>query len=245
MPTNPYNLIKTGIQELNKFAFLLRTGVVQNSDGNRVTSVLKSTPLYSQGQLADSVYLIEDGLIKLTRTNRSGERIIIQICGPNHLVGDEALSGDLQDYYAGAETLTPVTVYRFSRDVVKDSLSAHLALTEALLSYLATSKNSLAHKVELLCLHDVEYRVLWYLAELANLVKASPDGAGYQLPITQLELADLIGATRETTSTTLNQLERRGLVKLSRRLMTVCAPATLRAAAQQSLSKGNSQSAAG
>ena len=49
--------------------------------------------------------------------------------------------------------------------------------------------------------------------------------------MTQLELADLIGATRETTSTTLNQLERRGLLKLSRRLLTVPSAEELRSAA--------------
>jgi CRP/FNR family transcriptional regulator len=66
---------------------------------------------------------------------------------------------------------------------------------------------------------------------LSELVKESTDGSGYHLPLTQLELADLIGATRETTSTTLNQLERRGLVRLSRRLLTIPSPAMLRDAA--------------
>jgi hypothetical protein len=42
-----------------------------------------------------------------------------------------------------------------------------------------------------------------------------------------------VGATRETTSTTLNQLERRGLVKLSRRLLTIPSPSLLRSVASQ------------
>ena len=98
---------------------------------------------------------------------------------------------------------------------------------------------ALAQKVELLCLHDVEYRILHYLAELSAIVKPLNDGGGYQLPITQLELADLIGATRETTSTTLNQLERRGLVKLSRRLLTIPSPVTLRTAAVAKIAPEN------
>jgi CRP/FNR family transcriptional regulator len=61
-------------------------------------------------------------------------------------------------------------------------------------------------------------------------VKPLVDGEGYQIPITQLELADLIGATRETTSTTLNQLERRGLLKLSRRMLTIPSESSLREA---------------
>jgi CRP/FNR family transcriptional regulator len=79
----------------------------------------------------------------------------------------------------------------------------------------------------------VEYRVLQFLADLSALVKPLPDGTGSQIPITQLELADLVGATRETTSTTLNQLERRGLIKLSRRMLTVPSPEVLRSAAKE------------
>ena len=89
--------------------------------------------------------------------------------------------------------------------------------------------------MELLCLHDVEYRILHYLAELSKLVKPLENGEGYPLPITQLELADLIGATREPTSTTLNQLERRWLLKLSRRLLTISSPVTLLSAANAKL----------
>ncbi len=104
-------------------------------------------------------------------------------------------------------------------------------LSISLLDHLVQHKITLARKVELLCLHDVEYRILYYLAELSSLVKASDlDGGGHQLPLTQAELADLIGATRETTSTTLNQLERRGLLKLSRRLLTIPSLSNLRAA---------------
>jgi CRP/FNR family transcriptional regulator len=74
---------------------------------------------------------------------------------------------------------------------------------------------------------------------LSKLVQPSDGDGSYQLPITQLELADLIGATRETTSTTLNQLERRGLVKLSRRLLTIPSPPTLRNAATEKLATAN------
>jgi CRP/FNR family transcriptional regulator len=109
----------------------------------------------------------------------------------------------------------------------------------ALVSYVLERKLGFAYKVELLCLHDVEYRILYYLAELSELVKPLDDGSGYQLPITQLELADLIGATRETTSTTLNQLERRGLLKLSRRLLTIASPVRLRSAAGAKLTQAN------
>jgi CRP/FNR family transcriptional regulator, cyclic AMP receptor protein len=192
----------------------------------------RSTSIFSQGQTADALYFIDDGLVKLTRTSLSGGRIILSICGPGHLAGEEALSEEPQSYYCEAEVLTPATVFRVPRESLKRTISAYPGLAAALVSYLLEQKISLAHRVELLCLHDVEYRILYYLAELSALVKPTDNPEGYQLPITQLELADLIGATRETTSTTLNLLERRGLLKLSRRLLTIASPSTLRAAAK-------------
>jgi len=177
------------------------------------------------------VYYIEDGLIKLTRTNGAGGRIILAVCGAGHIIGEEVLANGTQTYYTEAEVLTQANLFRIPRETVLRAFGSNPELAAALLDYLVQRKLALAQKVELLCLHDVEYRILHYLAELSKLVKPTEDGEGYQLPITQLELADLIGATRETTSTTLNQLERRGLVKLSRRLLTIPSPVTLRDAA--------------
>ena len=194
-------------------------------------SLERCTTVYPQSQAAEAVYLIEDGLVKLTRSSPSGGRIILAICGPGQLVGEEALSADASNYYTEAVTITPATVHRIPRQAALDALTGDGEIGRALVSYLLACKQNLAEKVELLCLHDVEHRILHYLAQLASLLPAGENGAGFQIPITQLELADLIGATRETTSTTLNQLERRGLLKLSRRLLTVPSPDHLRSAA--------------
>lgn len=173
------------------------------------------------------MYFIDEGLVKLTRTNEVADRIILSISGPGDLIGEEVMSAENSAYQADAEVLTPASLYRIPRETLQKILAQNGELATGMIDFLLNRRRMLAQKVELLCLHDVEYRILYYLAELANLV--GPGGAteGYHLPITQAELADLIGATRETTSTTLNQLERKGLVKLSRRLLTIPSPAML------------------
>jgi CRP/FNR family transcriptional regulator len=178
------------------------------------------------------VYLIEEGLIKLTRNSEQHGRIILTISGPDHAIGEEALSiAPDTTYYADAEALTGASLLRIPREAFRTAVGADPQLGLALINAIIDQKRVMAQKVELLCLHDVEYRILHYLAELSALTKPTGEGDVYQLPITQLDLADLIGATRETTSTTLNQLERRGLIKLSRRLLTIPSPTTLREAA--------------
>lgn len=192
----------------------------------------RSTTLFAQDQPADSLYYLEEGLAKMTRTNGAGDHIILCIRGRGDLVGEEALGPADARYDTEVEILTPASVYRIPRAPLQAALVAHPEWGLPFMSYILERSRGLGRKVELLCLHDVEYRVLQFLADLSALVKPLADGSGSQIPITQLELADLVGATRETTSTTLNQLERRGLIKLSRRMLTVPSPEVLRAAAK-------------
>jgi CRP-like cAMP-binding protein len=216
---------------VSSLALAMRTTLLPQPEVSRVASIRRSTSLFAQGQVADSLYFVDEGLIKLTRTNDSGDRIILSICGPGELVGEEVLAEDAPLYQSDAEALSTATLHRIPRDTLVGILRSNFDFAAALIDYLVHRKSALARKVELLCLHDVEYRILHYLVELSALVKPVIGGEDYQLPITQAELADLIGATRETTSTTLNQLERKGLVRLSRRLLTVPSPSTLRSVA--------------
>ncbi len=217
---------------MSSLATVARDLVLQSPEVTRFPSLRRSTCLFSQSQIADAVYFVDDGLVKLTRTNHQNGRIILAIFGAGSALGEEGVGVDSKStYYAEAEVLTQATVYRIPRELITQKLATQPEFALAFIEAITLQKRVFAEKVELLCLHDVEYRILHYLAEISSLLKAPPSGGAYQLPITQLELADLIGATRETTSTMLNQLERRGLLQLSRRMLTIPSPEGLRAAA--------------
>jgi CRP-like cAMP-binding protein len=220
---------------VSSLSLAARNALLSAPEVAQLPSLRRTAPLFTQGQAAESLYFIEDGLVKLSRIRSSGGHLILAIYGSGQFVGEEALSLEPRNYAAEAEVLSSATLWRIPRGALKTIAATNPELTGALMTYLLEGKASLAYKVELLCVHDVEYRILHYLAELSKLVKPLDDGEAYQLPLTQLELADLIGATRETTSSTLNQLERRGLLKLSRRLMTISSSLSLRSAARAKL----------
>ena len=208
----------------------VQNSLLQSPEVTHLRDLRRSTVLFLQNQPADSLFLLEEGLVKMTRMNEAGSRIILSIRGPGDLLGEEVLAEPPQGFYTEAEVLTNATVAQIPRETLRQAF-AESDLALSLVNYILQRRNALAVKIELLCLNDVEHRVLHYLAELSSLVK--PGEGVYQIPITQLELADLVGATRETTSTTLNQLERRGLIKLSRRMLIVPSPEKLQAVAKE------------
>ena len=220
---------------MTSLATFLRSSLLHLPEVIRLTSLRRSTRLFSQDQAADYLYLLEEGLVKLTRTNENSNQFILSFRGPDEILGEEVLASKNRLYHCEAEVVSgSCSVYKIPVQTIASAIANDESLGTAFIDYLLSRKLEMAKKVELLCLHDVEFRILHYLAELSWLVKPEADGDPHQLPITQLELADLICATRETTSTTLNQLERRGLVKLSRRLLSIPSPSELRDAAEQS-----------
>jgi CRP-like cAMP-binding protein len=218
-----------------------------NTLGTTVRGVLVSAPevgpllhlrrdsiLFHQKQDAEALFLIEVGLIKLTRTGRNHAKQIISVLGPHQLVGEECVSNDGLTYWAEGECLTDTTAYRIPVASVR-RLFGIPDLASALVSYIIASNSRFIHKVEMLAHHDVEHRILYGLAELARLVRPQADGSAFPIPITQAELASFVGATRETTSTTLSNLQKRKLVTLARRLVTTVPPDLLLAAANDRL----------
>jgi CRP/FNR family transcriptional regulator len=123
---------------------------------------------------------------------------------------------------------------------VKRLLGSLPELAAAILNYLLIQDQERISRIEMLTLYDVEHRILHVLAELAQLVKPNADGLSYPIPITQLELASLVGATRETTSSMLSILQTRNLVTLGRRMVTSVEPKMLIDAANNKLTQAKS-----
>lgn len=76
----------------------VRSSLLLSPEVTRLTSVRRFNCMFSQGQPAEAMFIIEEGLVKQTRTNQGGDRIILAMCGPGDIVGEEALGGAASTY---------------------------------------------------------------------------------------------------------------------------------------------------
>ena len=189
-------------------------GVTKFSPNRRFATV------YSEGSPLDSLFFLESGLVKILKRGDDNKEIILQIVAPGELFGEQALGLEPARSMA-AEVLQEGVIYVIPRDLFVRLCDDHPVLWREVSALLTVRKRHLEKKIELLCLRDVEYRILYYMADLAKTFGARANGAEYSIPLSQGELASLIGATRETTSTTLNALARRGVIRLGRRQLIV------------------------
>ena len=217
-PTSLAGIVRTELINLD--------GVTKFSPNRRFATV------YSEGGPADTLYFLESGLVKIYKRGPDNKEIILQIVGAGELFGEQAL-GTEQTRTISAEVLQEGVIYLLPRDLFLRVCEKRPELWREIAGLLTIRKRELEKKIELLCLRDVEYRILYYMAELAKTFGAKSNASEYSIPLSQGELASLIGATRETTSTTLNALARRGIIRLGRRQLIVPSVEGILAAADQ------------
>jgi len=212
---------------------LCRNELIHQEAVSRYAPARRFASLFTEASPSDALYFLDSGLVKIFKRGEDGKEIILRIVAPGELFGEQSLVAE-DGRKLSAEILQEGVIYVIPKSVFNAFCDSHPGAWRLVAEALGARQRDLEKKVELLCLQDVEYRILYYLSELATTVGHRADGAGeYAIPLSQSELASLIGATRETTSTTLNSLARRGLVRLGRRLLIVSSIDNVRHAATE------------
>lgn len=188
----------------------------------------RAAAVYSGGSPAKNVYFLDSGLVKLEKLTESGKELLLGIVAPGEIFGEQAILGE-GTYSLSARVLESGVAYSIPAEMFHRFSERRPDVWKMLVQHFLGKKDELERKIEHLCLSDVKQRIVFYLNELARL-NPGTDGAGSVIHISQNELASLVGATRETTSTTLNALARQGLIVLGHRLVMIPSLETMREA---------------
>jgi len=183
--------------------------------------------IYVHGDRADSIYLVEKGRMKITALSEDGHEVVHEIVGPGEIFGDTSALLHIPRT-TSAQTLEASLLCEIQRKAFETLLSMYPELSFQLLKSMGLRlKKAEAQLVNVIC-NDISLRVRKTLIDL--IVKESgtmPDWP-IKIMITQQDLANLIGASRQKTWQTLKELEDSGVLRLMYRSILVIAPHKLR-----------------
>jgi CRP/FNR family transcriptional regulator len=183
--------------------------------------------IFVHGDPADSIYLLQTGRVKITALSEEGHEVVHEIVGPGEIFGDtSALLGIART--TSAQVLEPSLLCEIRRKDFESLLRAYPELSLQLLKSLGLRlKKAEAQLLKVIC-HDVSTRVREALIELiAGESGIQPDHP-VRINITQQDLANLIGASRQKTWAALKELEDSRVLQLMYRSILVTAPHKLR-----------------
>jgi CRP-like cAMP-binding protein len=166
----------------------------------------------TEGAPAPSVVLIARGRLRAVRRAANGREITVEVFRQGDLLADAALGpgAPLANDWEAAETTALVMIPRDALlAYLRGAPEAAVALSAQLLARLERAKDLAVA----LALSDVESRVVAALVGLGRQDGADgPEGLLIRQRPTQQEIANQIGACRETVSRTVSDLVRRGLL---------------------------------
>jgi CRP/FNR family cyclic AMP-dependent transcriptional regulator len=176
----------------------------------------KNTVMVSEGDRADSLYIIVSGRIRVYVSDDQGKEIILNQAGKGEYFGEMAL--DEGPRSASVITLEPTRFLVVPKEDFAAFLAASPEFALHLVRKLIRRVRALTHDVKSLALMDVYGRVARMLLDLA----VERDGA---LVIedrpTQQEMANRIGASREMISKILSELAAGGYIEVARERITI------------------------
>lgn len=196
---------------------LLPSDLLKRIAAHGVTrSYARNTVLINEGDTTDSFYIIVTGKVKVYLSNSVGREVIVDFHGPGEYVGEMAFTGLPRS--ASVLTVEPSTCVVVSRSEIRDFLAAHPDFALHLIGRLIDRARRATENIKQLALSDTYGRLVKLLDQLAK-----PEGKEWVVAekLSQQDLANRIGASRDMVSRLLRDLAAGGYISIHHRSITI------------------------
>jgi len=179
--------------------------------GKAIKNLDTNTVVFSQGDVANALFYIRNGKVKVTVVSNAGKEAVIAVLGPGDFVGEGCLAGQ-QLRVSTATAMTECSIMRLEKATVVEMLQQEPAFSELLLSYMLTRTTRIEEDLIDQLFNSSEKRLARALLLLANYGKyGQPETV---IPrISQDMLAEMIGTTRSRVSFFMNKFRRLGFIE--------------------------------
>jgi len=176
----------------------------------------RNTVLINEGDVGDSLYVVLSGRVKVYSSNESGREFVIDFHGPGEYVGEMSLDGAPRS--ASVMTVEPTTCAVVNRAQFRDFVLAHPDFAMHLIERLIHRVRVTTGNLKSLALSDVYGR----LVRLLNALVQEVDGKSV-VPerLTQQEIADRVGASRDMIGKLMKDLVAGGYLAVEDRTITL------------------------
>ena len=172
--------------------------------------------IYRAGERGAAVYFARSGMVKLSE-DHGAEGTTLGVVRPGELFGEEILLGD-EAHRTTAVRIAKGEILRIPALLFQRVGARHPELWRGLAVMIEERRREARRHARRLVSVSTDERIVATLENLAPVcpVTTVEEQPWHVVPLTQAELAVMVGASRETTSSALNAMERRGALALRR-----------------------------
>ncbi len=167
-----------------------------------------------EGERADALYFLVEGVVKVFKTSADGKEQIFRILRPGDSFNDVSVLSGMPNLISAA-AMSAVVLNAIKKNDLEKILREHPQIAQNVIQVLSRRVQELVSLVEDFSFRHVTSRVAKMLLEYAS------DGAGEHPRLTQQEMASMIGTAREMVGRSLKNLETEGIIRLERNRVVI------------------------
>ena len=180
----------------------------------RTVDVQRNDLVFAEDDEAAHLYVVATGRIAISRQSADGRESLLALMEPNDLFGEMPLF-DHGSRSARARALEPSVIVEVPYRLIADLYDRHPTLLHRVVSLLAQRLRTVDEALTDAMFLDVPGRTAKRLLELSS------GHDTFELPITQEELAGMVGASRERVNKALSSFSRLGWVRVDQGTYTI------------------------
>ena len=170
----------------------------------------------------DRIHIVKRGQVRVYRLSSEGKQLTLDIYDKGTILGDMRLLGQERLPEAFAESLDDAVICTISPDELRRLIERYPIIGVNIITFLSRRLEAAERELEAMAYQRVGQRLARKLVDLASRFGAtSVRGTLIQARLTQQELADMIGTTRETLAHTIGDFRRRGLISTEQQRVVV------------------------
>lgn len=175
--------------------------------------VNKGTYIFQEGKRAKSIYVVNSGLVQISKLSDDGKELTLRVCNKGSVFGELVMFSDEANYLLNAKVLKSGSIKIISKDKLEENFKANSELAFEFIKWTSHRMRMAQYKIRDLVLFGKNGALCSTLIRLSNTygVKQN-DGVLIDLCLTDQELASFAAATRESANRLMIKLRKNNII---------------------------------
>ncbi|MGG7618509.1 Crp/Fnr family transcriptional regulator [Bacillus coreaensis] len=177
----------------------------------------KNTFIFQEGMEAEEMYVILSGKVQISKITSDGRELSLRICGKNDICGELTLFTHSPKYLLSARVLEDAEIAAINKDVLEKEIFRNSSLALEFLKWMSDHFRKTQTKFRDLVLNGKKGALYSTLIRMTNSYGVEvQSGILIDLPLTNQELANFCGTSRESTNRILNELKKEKVISIKK-----------------------------
>ena len=189
---------------------------------HHIKKIEKGTFLFQEGSFANELYILKSGMVHLSKVVPDGRELSLRMCTTGDLIGEIDLFCPSERYLLTGRVTESGEVAVIMKDTLEDKLSHNLPLALEFMKWMSLQYRKSQTKFRDLVLHGKKGALYSTLIRISNSYGIKTDnGILIKLPLTNQELANFCGTSREVVNRLLSDLRKANVLSVDKGTITI------------------------